>query len=147
MDYFWLETGTGLLNLRTFMNASRLVLNLCMVAILLFPSFAVAADGIFRGRVVDPPVNEPEHRGWIFVLGRNQLVRRVEVSQAIVLLPSSARAQRSCNSKCIMPGQEVRVTARQDSAGEWRAKKVEILKLAPGQTFHLHPITASLYLN
>jgi len=97
----------------------------------MFPSVAIAADGVFRGKVVDPPVTEPEHRGWIFVQGRNKLVRRVEVEHAIVTLPSSVRSRRPCNSECIMPGQEVRVTARQDSAGEWRAKKVEILKLSP----------------
>jgi hypothetical protein len=131
MDCCHLKTGSNAVSLRTFETAPRLFLSLFIAAMFMFASFAVAADGVFRGRVVDPPVAESEHRGWIFVQGRNKLVRRVEVEHAIVLLPSSARPRRSCNSECIMPGQEVRIPASQDSAGEWRAKKVEILKLAP----------------
>lgn len=116
----------------TLPSLRQLLLKVFLVAVFLFPSSLLATDGIFRGRVVDPPVLEPQNRDWIFVQGRNQLVRRVEVAHATVVLPSAARAQRKrpCNFECIMPGQEVRVTARQDLAGEWRAKKVEIIKLA-----------------
>jgi hypothetical protein len=32
--------------------------------------------------------------------------------------------------ECLTPGQEIQVTAEQDSSGEWRAKRIEILKLA-----------------
>jgi hypothetical protein len=116
----------------TLPSLLRLLLKVFLVTVFLFPSSLLATDGIFRGRVVDPPVHEPQTQNWIFVQGRNQLVRRVEVAHATVVLPSAARAQRKrpCNFECIRPGQEVRVTARQDLAGEWRAKKVEIIKLA-----------------
>src|SRR5262249_18508972 len=84
-----------------------------------------AADGTFRGRVIDPPANAPMLPGWIFVQGRNRMARRVEVAHAVVVfgddVPSSRRHK--CDSDCLSAGQEVRVTARQDSAGEWRAKR------------------------
>lgn len=60
------------------------------------------------------------------------MLRRVEVAHAEIVfgeeVPSTQH--RKCNSDCLTPGQEVRVTAQQDSAGEWRAKRVEILHLA-----------------
>ncbi|HKD83036.1 MAG TPA: hypothetical protein VKH81_25330 [Candidatus Angelobacter sp.] len=91
-----------------------------------------AADGTFRGRVIEPPDNTPSLPGWIYVQGRNRMLRRVEVAHAVVVfgegVPSSQRHK--CNSECLSAGQDVRVTARQDSAGEWRAKRVEILHLA-----------------
>jgi hypothetical protein len=91
-----------------------------------------AADGTFRGKVIEPPENTPTVPGWIFVQGRNRMLRRVEVAHAEVVfgdeVPSSQRHK--CNSDCLSAGQDVRVTARQDSAGEWRARRVEILHLA-----------------
>jgi len=91
-----------------------------------------AADGTFRGKVIDPRENTPTVPGWIVVQGRNHMLRRVEVAHAVIVfgeeIPSHQR--RKCNSDCLSPGQEVQVTARQDSAGEWRAKRVEILHLA-----------------
>jgi hypothetical protein len=91
-----------------------------------------AADGTFRGRVIDPPVNAPAVHGWIFVQGQNRMLRRVEVAHAVVVFGDEVPASehRKCNSECLSAGQEVRVTARQDSAGEWWAKRVEILHLA-----------------
>lgn len=88
-----------------------------------------AVDGTFRGKVVDPPANQPVAPGWIFVQGRNRMLRRVEVAHAVVVFGESVpEGQRhKCNSECLSAGQEVRVTARQDSSGEWRAKRVEIL--------------------
>jgi len=91
-----------------------------------------AADGTFRGKVIEAPANTPSVPGWIYVQGRNRMLRRVEVAHAEVVfgdeVPSSQRHK--CNSECLSAGQDVRVTARQDSAGEWRAKRVEILHLA-----------------
>lgn len=99
------------------------------MTLLVVPS-AIAADGTFLGEIVDPPANAPDAPGWIFVQGRNQMLRRVEVAHAEVLfgedVPVSQR--RKCSSECLSSGQEVRVTAHQDSDGEWRAKRVEILK-------------------
>ncbi|HET7873061.1 MAG TPA: hypothetical protein VFL42_11160 [Terriglobales bacterium] len=92
---------------------------------------AYATDGMFQGRVINPPFNQPLKPGWIFVQGRNHMARRVEVSHAVIVfgqqVPASQR--RACGMECLAAGQEVRVTAVQDSSGEWRAKKVEILEL------------------
>jgi len=92
---------------------------------------AFAVDGTFRGKITDPPANEPTVKGWIFVQGRNHMLRRVEVAHAEIVygeeIPASER--HSCNVECLQAGQEVRITAHQDSSGEWRAKRVEILKM------------------
>lgn len=106
---------------------------LCLIFVLLMSCIPLsAADGTFSGKVIDPPENTPNVPGWIFVQGRNRMLRRVEVAHAVIVfgeeVPSTQH--RKCNSDCLTPGQEVRVTAQQDSAGEWRAKRVEILHLA-----------------
>jgi hypothetical protein len=82
-----------------------------------------AVDGTFRGKVIEPPANQPLVPGWIFVQGRNRMLRRVEVAHAIVVFGEGipAHQRHKCNAECLSAGQEVRVTARQDSAGEWRA--------------------------
>jgi hypothetical protein len=112
------------------------VLSLAFVAMLFASLYASAADGTFIGKVVDPPANAPVTPGWIFVQGRNNMLRRVEVAHAVILfgedVPVSQR--RKCNAECLTPGQEVRVTAHQDTAGEWQAKQVEILKTAARRT-------------
>jgi hypothetical protein len=98
---------------------------------LLSSTAAVAVDGTFRGKIADPPANEPAVKGWIFVEGRNQMLRRVEVAHAEIVygeeVPASSQ-RHNCNSDCLIKGQEVRITAHQDSSGQWRAKRVEILK-------------------
>jgi hypothetical protein len=110
----------------------RMGLALCLAFLLLIAGQpASAVDGTFRGKVIDPPENQLVIRGWIFVQGRNRMLRRVEVAHATIVfgeeIPASQR--RKCDSGCLSAGQEVRVTAQQDSVGEWRAKKVEILRL------------------
>jgi hypothetical protein len=106
------------------------VVSLAFVLLLLSP-IAFAVDGTFRGKIADPPANEPAVKGWIFVEGRNQMLRRVEVAHAEIVygdeVPASNQ-RHSCNSECLIKGQEVRITAHQDASGEWRAKRVEILK-------------------
>ena len=92
------------------------------------PSFA--AEGIFEGTVVKPPSNQPESPGWIFVEGGNHLLRRVEVAHAVIVFDPDVSPKRKgkCGLECLSAGQEVRVTADQDKAGEWRARRVEILR-------------------
>lgn len=129
---------------------------LCLIfALLISGTPASATDGTFRGRVIDPPDNAPLAPGWIFVQGKNRMLRRVEVAHAVVVfgddVPSSQRHK--CDSECLSAGQEVRVTAQQDSAGEWRAKRVEILHLAnqvagaPERTASLPNLTPELSLS
>ncbi|HSK43710.1 MAG TPA: hypothetical protein VLA83_07475 [Candidatus Binatia bacterium] len=105
--------------------------------LLLLSSAAFAVDGTFRGKIADPPANEPAVKGWIFVEGRNQMLRRVEVAHAEIVygeeVPASSQ-RHNCNSDCLTKGQEVRITAHQDASGEWRAKRVEILKMTTQTT-------------
>jgi hypothetical protein len=106
---------------------------LCLAFVMLLGApCALGADGTFLGKVVDPPAGAPVTPGWIFVQGRNNMLRRVEVAHAEIFfgedVPVSQRYK--CNAECLSPGQEVRVTAHQDTAGEWQAKQVEILKTA-----------------
>jgi hypothetical protein len=112
----------------------RTCLLLCLV--LLASRSVRSAEGIFQGKVVDPPVDEPVRPGWIFVQGGNHSLRRVEVAHAVIVfgqqVPSSQR--RKCGPECLEVGQEIRVTANQDSAGEWRASRVEILRLTAHTT-------------
>lgn len=101
------------------------VLLLCLV--LLQPVMAVS--GSFRGIVVEAPgQSAPE---WIFVQGRNRLARKVNVAAAKVTYDEAVppALRRSDTPAVFSPGTEVRVTAEQDEAGEWRATEVEILQL------------------
>ena len=51
--------------------------------------------------------------------GQNRMLRRVEVSHAVIVFGESVPASQhhKCNSECISAGQEVRVTARQIPPG------------------------------
>ena len=93
------------------------------------PSLAV--EGMFQGRVVDPPYAARLKPGWIYVQGRNHSLRRVEVAHATIVFGEEVPAsqKRKCGMECLEVGQEVRVYAEQDSRGEWRAKRVEIVHL------------------
>jgi hypothetical protein len=105
--------------------------------LLLSSPVAFAVDGTFRGKIADPPADVPAVKGWIFVEGRNQMLRRVEVAHAEIVygdeVPASGQ-RHNCNSDCLIKGQEVRITAHQDTSGEWRAKRVEILKVGVQST-------------
>jgi hypothetical protein len=107
-----------------------------LCGLLLCSALVLASDGVFQGKIVDPPGAEPHHAGWIFVQGRNHMLRRVEVSHAEIVfgdhIPVSQR--RKCKMDCLATGQQIRVTAEQDSSGEWRAKRVEILELTTNRT-------------
>ena len=108
--------------------------------LLAYAPMSFAVDGTFRGKITDPPASEPTVKGWIFVQGRNHMLRRVEVAHAEIVygeeIPAGER--HNCNVDCLRAGQEVRITAHQDSSGEWRAKRVEILKMnKPTSETHL----------
>lgn len=97
---------------------------------------ALAVEGTFQGKIIGPPAQRSLDQGWIYVQGRNRLLRRVEVSHASIVfgenVPRSQRHQ--CDVSCLGEGIEVRVTAEQDSLGEWRARRVEILALPTGES-------------
>ncbi len=93
-------------------------------------------EGMFQGRVVEPPADQPVRSGWVYIQGRNHMLRRVEVSHASIAfskdVPESQRHK--CGVECLTPGLEVQVTAEQDSSGEWRAKRIKILKISTSRT-------------
>ena len=103
---------------------------------LLLAVCAWATEGTFRGEVVDPPGNQPVAGNWIYVRGGNHMMRRVEVSHASIVYGEAVpRSQKhKCGPSCLEPGQEVLVTAEQDSSGEWRAKRVEIVRLTSARS-------------
>jgi hypothetical protein len=103
-------------------------------AVLALSALAFATEGTFQGKVVDPPANEQASPGWIFIQGGNHMLRRVDVSHAVIVPPpgNSQHQHRKCGPDCLAVGQEVRVTAEQDGSGEWHAKRVEILRSAGG---------------
>lgn len=110
-----------------------------MTLLLLLMGLAVpvfGTEGMFQGRVVDSPADQPVRSGWVYVQGRNHMLRRVEVSHASITfskdVPDSQRHK--CGMECLTPGLEIQVTAEQDSSGEWRAKRIEILKINISRT-------------
>ena len=92
------------------------------------PAFA-RTPGTFRGVIVRPPQRE-QNALWIYLAGKNGMVRRAEASHANVFyasdVPGNQRQSQPRDS--LTEGAEVRVTAEQDIAGEWRALSIEILK-------------------
>lgn len=98
-------------------------------------SCVFAVEGTFQGKIVDPPGQKQAASGWIFVQGRNRMVRRVDVAHAVIVPAAgswSGQGQK-CGPECLAVGQEVRVTAEQDASGEWHARRVEILRPATGK--------------
>ena len=107
--------------------------SLCLLALSLFCGPAQAATaGSFRGTVVEGEKGVP-HQGWLFVRGRNGSIRRVDISQSAIAYDESVPAdqRKSSAREQLAIGAEVRITAEQDSDGEWRASRVEIVKPAP----------------
>lgn len=105
-------------------------------AFILSPVLGSSTSGVFQGTVIDPPTSEPSTPGWIYVQGRNHMLRRVEVSHALIEFGSAVPAtqRHSCRMDCLEVGQEIRVIANQDKSGEWRAERVEILHLTASNT-------------
>jgi hypothetical protein len=106
---------------------------LCCIAVLFLSlAAAYAVDGTFQGKVVAAPADAPVVPGWIYVQGRNQLLRRVEVAQAEVVFSSAVpeKQRGTASPGRLVTGTEVLITAQQDRSGEWHAKRVEILKLS-----------------
>ncbi len=107
---------------------------LSVIALAMAFSLAVSAGtpGIFQGQVYR---DQNSGAGWIYVQGRNGMLRKVEVSRAQVVYAASVPAADRAGDPAqdLIPGAEVRVTAEQDGDGEWRASRVEILKISRRQ--------------
>jgi len=99
-----------------------------MLLLSLLPALLSATPGSFRGVIVRGQDDSP---GWIWVKGANGLLRKVGVNGARVVYDDAVpRGERQRQPQMSMRlGAEIRVTADQDGDGEWRASKIEILKL------------------
>jgi len=88
-------------------------------------------SGTFLGTLVSASGSRSEAR-WLYVKGKNGVIRRVEVSAAKVAyadsVPREQRKQPAATA--LQPGAEIRVTASQDENGEWRASRIEITAAA-----------------
>jgi hypothetical protein len=102
-----------------------------LLFLLVTASLSGGTPGSFRGKVVesDQTVVNPN---WLYVQGRNQSIRRVEISHASIVYDEAVpAADRKLKPKqSLIAGTEVRVTAEQGTDGEWRASRVEILDTA-----------------
>jgi len=85
--------------------------------------------GVFRGTVVPAPAEDvnANHPGWLYVEGRNHLIRRVAVGRAAIVYGDEIPQKQRTAHPELSEGTEVRVTADQDSQGEWHALRIEIL--------------------
>ena len=103
-----------------------------LAALLISVALPLTAEvsGTFRGVIVHAPKGEAT-QGWIYVAGRNGNLRRAEISHAQVRYAESVpvRLRAKDPELGLKEGAEVRVTASQDGDGEWRASRVEILKV------------------
>jgi hypothetical protein len=110
------------------MRAPHLVV---VILVLLTPALG-ATPGIFVGTIYRPADVRSEP-GWLFIQGRKGMLRRVEISGAqVVYSKAVARRQRMQDpSQSLTHGVEVQVTAEPDGEGDWRAIRIEILRLPP----------------
>ena len=102
-----------------------------MLLLLLAGSVAAFGTiGSFRGKIVTAPAGQARE-GWVFVQGPNGRLRLVDVRKAEFAFDDDLRAPAdlSPSAKLLLQGAEVRVVGEQ-SDGEWRALRVEIIRLA-----------------
>ena len=79
---------------------------------------------------------------------RNGGIRRVDISRAAIGYDETVPADQRKPSagEQLVIGAEVRITAEQDSDGEWRASRIEIIKPAPSRTAKLKPEGVAKFL-
>jgi hypothetical protein len=104
-------------------------LGVLAVALLFTPSMIAGTPGSFRGVLMEGADTKP---GWMYVQSRNDFLRRVKITRASVSYGDEVPAGlRQANPRMsLRPGAEVRILAEQDSHGDWRAQKIEILRLS-----------------
>ncbi len=102
-----------------------------LILILFFGTCAFAASGSFVGQVVNGP-NADAGKKWVFVQSKKGATRKVEISSAKIVFDDDVpKKDRTAKPEdAIKEGAQVRVTASQDSSGEWKASEVEILRAA-----------------
>lgn len=106
----------------------RSYLLLPILLLIVTPGLA-GTPGSFRGTVVQSPDKEKSAGRWIYVKGKNGMMRRVEISKAKVSYGESVPKTRreEVPDLSLEPGAEIRVIAEQESDGEWHATEIELL--------------------
>ena len=101
-----------------------------LVLISIVSGIAFATVGSFRGKIVSAPTGQAR-AGWVFVQGPNGRLRLVDIRKAEFAFDEDFHppADLSPSAKLLLQGAEVRVVGEQ-SDGEWRAIRVEIIHLA-----------------
>lgn len=109
------------------LSASSLLLFLLMAV-----SGLAGPVGMFQGELMSPP-----QAGWLYVKGRNGMLRRVELGKArIVYGRAVPLGRRDPNpSDDLIKGAVVKVTAEQGADGEWRAREVILVHLSTNQRY------------
>ncbi len=112
------------------MSRSTLTRAAASLLMLLFvlPLGAANTPGVFRGVLVENPEGAPAS-GYLYLRSRNGNVRKVEMSKAVVAYDESVpkEQQTIAAAEALKPGADVRVTASQESDGEWHASRIDIL--------------------
>jgi len=105
-----------------------------LLLLLLAIPAAAGSLGTFAGKVIPPPDDDTSGK-WLYVKGRGGTLRRVEISQARYEysdeVPRAARARVPADD--LRAGAVVQVAAEQDGSGEWVARTILFLRLAPQQ--------------
>ena len=107
------------------------VRRLYLIAIMLAWGVAASATmGSFRGKIVTAPAGQARE-GWVFVQAPNGRMRLVDIRKAQFAFDEGLRvpAEMSPSAKLLLEGAEIRVVGEQQE-GEWRATRVEIIRLA-----------------
>src|SRR3954468_15269813 len=91
--------------------------------------FAGSITGVFQGTVVQLPSAKSQTRTkWLYVQGKNGVIRRANIAKAVIGYDDDFPAKRrhKLASESLIKAAVVRVTAEQDEArdGEWQATNV-----------------------
>jgi len=110
--------------------ARRRPIAVALLTIAVFTATTFAVIGSFRGKIVSAPAGQAR-TGWVFVQGPNGSLRLVDIRKAEFAFDEDFHppAELSPSAKLLLQGAEVRVVGEQ-SDGEWRAIRVEIIRLA-----------------
>lgn len=108
-------------------NVKRILIFCVLLATTVF-----GTEGNFAGQIIRGP-DLHDSKKWIYVQGPHGSSRRVDVSTAKIFFNASVeKKDRDAKPENgIREGAQVRVTASQDSDGEWKASSVEIVKAGP----------------
>lgn len=103
----------------------RLLSVMWLLAVVTIPGLA-GPVGMFQGELMSSP-----QAGWLYVKGRNGMLRRVELGKARILYGRAVPLERRDPnpSDQLIKGAVVKVTAEQGADGEWRAREVVLVHL------------------